>query len=263
MDLLSEIEYHRQVPELAEPVAPTPEEKFAEYREAPHRAWKPLHRFLADIHEAGPSRLLELGCGAGQLTTRLAKAGYRITALELSPELLEATRQRAELDGVSDRVVPVEADIETFEPGTERFDLAVVKLVLHHVDLTSALSVITRSLIPEGVAVIWEPVAFSPFLQRLRDLVPVSKDVSPNERQLTRDDLTRISERFEETEIRYYYLLARIRRLLPGGSRWRRLLDLIERGDAWLLDRFPPLRHFAGSVVIRCRIPKRSATVAA
>jgi len=255
VDVNAEIEYHKHVPELEEPPAPTAPEKFREYAEAPHRTWKPLHRFLGFIHEARPATLLEIGCGAGQLTTRLAKTGYRVTALELSPELVAATRRRAELDGVAERIEAVEANLETYDPGERRFDLVVAKLVLHHVRVEKALDVIVKALKPGGVAVVWEPVAFCPWLQKFRDLMPVKKDISPNERQLNQADLEMIAARFERVQMEVFYLLGRVRRLLPAGLRAGGMMAGIEKLDAFLLRNLPCLRPMAGTMVLRCQNP--------
>jgi SAM-dependent methyltransferase len=49
--------------------------------------------------------VLELGCGRGELAAELASAGAaRITGVDLSPDNIEAARQMAAEDGLSDRV---------------------------------------------------------------------------------------------------------------------------------------------------------------
>ena len=254
MSTEQEIDYQRQAPELHERIEPTPEEKFREYLEAPRQDRNPMHRFLSHIHEARPRTILEIGCGAGQFTTRMAKAGYHVTGLELSPELVEATKQRAELDGVTELVEAREADIETFSPGDRQYDLVAAKLVLHHVNIEKAVRMMTDALKPDGVAVIWEPVAFSPSLQFLRDLTPIKKEVSPNERQLNRSDLEFIKSRFKEHREDLFYCVGRIHRFLPNGTN-AATLDSIERFDAQLLKCFPFLNHFAGTAVLACRGP--------
>lgn len=40
------------------------------------------------------SRVLEIGCGTGQATVPLAKRGYRVTAVELGPEMATVARRR-------------------------------------------------------------------------------------------------------------------------------------------------------------------------
>lgn len=252
MDLEQEIEFHRHVAEVTSPVEPTPPDKFEEYRLAPQYRTKPLHRFLAHIHNSNPRTILELGAGAGQLTTRLAHSGYEVTALELSPEQASVARARSQLDGVEDRVTVIEADIEEWEPAQQKFDLIVAKLVLHHVDLDRALDLMIKALNPDGVAVIWEPVAFCPSLQRIRDLTPVPKDISPNERQLDARDLDLISLRFGKCEVDHFYLLGRLKRILPPTAR---VVTALEKIDSFLLRVLPWLRHFAGTVVIRCEAP--------
>jgi SAM-dependent methyltransferase len=54
--------------------------------------------------------LLELGCGTGRLLVPLAHAGYDVTGVDLSREMLRAARTRVEAAGVADRVTLVHGD---------------------------------------------------------------------------------------------------------------------------------------------------------
>ena len=56
------------------------------------------------------SPLLELGCGTGRLLIPLAEAGYRVTGVDLSPEMLRIAQMKAEAAGVADRVTLIEGD---------------------------------------------------------------------------------------------------------------------------------------------------------
>jgi len=47
------------------------------------------------------SHLLEIGCGAGADAVFLAERGYRVTAIDLSARMVEATRRRVEAHGVA------------------------------------------------------------------------------------------------------------------------------------------------------------------
>jgi len=81
---------------------------------------------LALAREAeGP--LLELGCGSGRLLAPLARAGFHVTGVDSSPEML--SRARARLAGepadVRARVRLVEGDVRTLAlPDAEPFALA-------------------------------------------------------------------------------------------------------------------------------------------
>jgi SAM-dependent methyltransferase len=88
-----------------------------------------------------PARVLEIGCGAGELARALAAARYDVTAIDPeAPEgpIFERTR---------------------FEelPERDRFDAVVASRSLHHItDLGAAVDKIARLLDPGGVLVLDE-----------------------------------------------------------------------------------------------------------
>jgi SAM-dependent methyltransferase len=49
-------------------------------------------------------KLLDLGCGTGIDAIHFGQQGYHVTAIDLSPNMVERTRRRAEADGVGQRV---------------------------------------------------------------------------------------------------------------------------------------------------------------
>ncbi len=50
------------------------------------------------------ANLLEVGCGTGEEALYLAQQGYRITATDVSPQMVAITRQKARLAGLDDRI---------------------------------------------------------------------------------------------------------------------------------------------------------------
>jgi ubiquinone/menaquinone biosynthesis C-methylase UbiE len=58
-----------------------------------------------DARFAAGSRLLDLGCGTGLDALRLASLGHRITAIDWSPEMVRRTSERAQREGLGDRVL--------------------------------------------------------------------------------------------------------------------------------------------------------------
>ncbi len=56
---------------------------------------------------AQEANLLEIGCGTGEEAIYLAQQGYRITATDVSPEMVAITRQKARLAGLDDRLTAI------------------------------------------------------------------------------------------------------------------------------------------------------------
>ena len=96
------------------------------------------------IGEASPRRVLEVGCGWGDLSLRIAREfGAEVVAVDLSPRMVELARAQ----GVDARV----ADVQSlpFEDG--EFDCVTANWMLYHVpDLDRGLSELARVLRPGG-----------------------------------------------------------------------------------------------------------------
>lgn len=104
------------------------------------------------------SRILEVGCGSGALTWFLARAGHRVTAIEINPSGADLTRRYCEALVPRPRVECT--DFARFEPGEERYDAVVFFESFHHLlDPLDALRRCAAWLAPGGVvALAAEPV---------------------------------------------------------------------------------------------------------
>jgi SAM-dependent methyltransferase len=63
----------------------------------------------------GSYRILELGCGGGQMTAALAEAGHSLTAVDLNPAAIQHARQLA-ADRPDAQITLIEADFYTINP---------------------------------------------------------------------------------------------------------------------------------------------------
>jgi ubiquinone/menaquinone biosynthesis C-methylase UbiE len=79
-------------------------------------------------------RVLEVGCGIGTDTINFARAGARVTAVDLSTESLTMAKKRAEVFGLQDQVSFFQADAERLSEvvPVERYDLVYSFGVIHH-----------------------------------------------------------------------------------------------------------------------------------
>ena len=95
---------------------------------------------------------MEIGCGAGVWTQRLAAAGADITALDLLPHLVEAATARINESALGERCRFLCGDLEHVVPENEQFDFVFLKDVIEHVREDRALiSQITKRLAPDGL----------------------------------------------------------------------------------------------------------------
>jgi SAM-dependent methyltransferase len=123
-------------------------------------------RYAADLglwrelaaRERGP--VLDVGAGTGRVTLDLARAGHRVTALDLEPELLAALRDRAgDLP-----VATVAADARAFDLG-ERFGLVIVPMQTVQLldERAGFLGAARRHLLPGGLLAIAITAAMEDF----------------------------------------------------------------------------------------------------
>lgn len=96
------------------------------------------------VAEAKPARILDVGCGPGDLTQRfLHDLGADVRAVDVSPRMVELTRER----GADAQV----ADAEQLPFGDGEFDCVFAGWVLYHVpQLDRAISECARVLRPGG-----------------------------------------------------------------------------------------------------------------
>jgi SAM-dependent methyltransferase len=115
--------------------------------------------------------LLELGCGTGRLLIPLAQAGYAVTGVDLSPEMLRIAAAKAESAGVAGRVTLVQGDYGGVSlAGTYRLAFIMMNTFLHlptQADQLRALRHWREHMAPGGTLLI---DVFHPDVHQLADL---------------------------------------------------------------------------------------------
>jgi SAM-dependent methyltransferase len=149
----------------------------------------------------GGARVLELGCGDGELTFQLVDAGAEVTALDLSPAMVEVARERLERFRPAAAVRFVAAPAEDTALEAQSFDLVVGKWVLHHTDCARAADEVRRLLAPDGRAIFVETSGLNPLLTLSRRWLPgrfgIERYGTDDERPISRADIRLFEERFE------------------------------------------------------------------
>lgn len=84
---------------------------------------RPNPQLVAEVADLAPGAALDAGCGEGADATWLAGQGWRVTAVDISPTALDRGREHAVAAGVANRIEWVAADLTTWTPPQERYDL--------------------------------------------------------------------------------------------------------------------------------------------
>jgi tRNA (cmo5U34)-methyltransferase len=110
---------------------------------------------LVDYLPAEPRRILELGCGTGNLSLRLAARfpGVELTVVDASEEMVALTRRRLERQAsdAAGRSRFVVARFESLDAAAGAFDVVTSCIALHHVvDKGALFARVRRWLAPGG-----------------------------------------------------------------------------------------------------------------
>jgi 2-polyprenyl-3-methyl-5-hydroxy-6-metoxy-1,4-benzoquinol methylase len=192
--------------------------------------------------------VLELGCGTGYFTKELAKTGSRITAIDISPDLLALARETVARDNVTFKVENAYA----MSFGDASFDAVIGISVLHHLEVDRGLAEVFRVLKPGGYIRFSEPNMMNPQIAVQKNVPAVKRRLgdSPDETAFFRWGLTRQLARhgFENVRVQPFDFL---HPSLPGP-----LVPALER-FCLALERIPIVREIAGSLEISALRPAR------
>lgn len=109
------------------------------------------HRFLLRQVPPGCQRALEIGCGTGEFSRRLAECSENVLAIDLSPEMIRIAKSRS-------RQFPnIEFQVVNVTPGSfpyQGFDCVAAIATLHHLPLAEMLLRMRDALRPGGVLLV-------------------------------------------------------------------------------------------------------------
>jgi ubiquinone/menaquinone biosynthesis C-methylase UbiE len=203
---------------------------------------------------ASKARVLEIGCGMGEMAMRLARQAAHVDAIDLSKTRVAAALHRAasmKLANIDFHVM----NAETLAFNDNEFDLVCGQAILHHLDMRRAFSEVARVLKPSGYAVFVEPLGHNPVINLYRRLTPRLR--TPDEHPLRLHDLAVAESYFEHIDARFFHLTSFAAVPFAGFPWVDRLVDRLDALDRRLLGEGRFAARFAWRAVINLRTPRR------
>ena len=208
--------------------------EFERYRLTKNPAHFAKEKMFSLVNQVEGKKVLEVGCGHGEASVRLAYVGKDVTAYDVSPKTIEVARLVTETNGmkVNFRVGDFTQDVTL---GEGEFDIVWFEMVLHHMipELDDVMSKTYRALKPGGLFICWEPLdyarwirKFDPVVRMLGARMPKPGDYSPEEHPLRPSELEVIRRYFPNLQKKYYNLLRAYR--LTNNLKVLKLISQVE-----------------------------------
>ncbi|MBP5366189.1 MAG: class I SAM-dependent methyltransferase [Bacteroidales bacterium] len=210
---------------------------------AGQRRWERRVKMLTDGIRP-EHKVLELGCGTGDFTKEIIKTGADITAIDISPVLLDIARRNISAENV--RFVEDNAYQMSFADNS--FDFVIGSSVLHHLEIEKAVAEIFRVLKPNGVMLFTEPNMMNPQIALQKNIPYIKRKMgdSPDETAFFRWRMAKLlkQNQFANVSVRPFDFL--------HPSVPRKLIKVVSKvGNAF--EKCPLIKEIAGSVFISAK----------
>jgi SAM-dependent methyltransferase len=130
--------------------------------------------------------VLDFGCGSGENLIPLVKRGAHVIGIDISPDLIDIAKHRVqEAQIVAD--LRVQSAYET-ELSDHSIDVIFCIALIHHLEIARVQREMVRILREGGYIVMQEPIRFSDFYNRFRNVFPAPSNVSDYEHPLTAEE---------------------------------------------------------------------------
>ncbi len=213
----------------------------------PYEEWAVYVKKLLEKHGIRQGLVLELGCGTGSMTRRLANQGFDMIGIDNSEEMLQVAREKGNGDNTG--ILYLCQDMREFELyGTVAAVISVcdsMNYILSEEDLLQVFKLVNNYLDPNGVFIfdldtqyayeeilgdntiaenreegsfIWENTYYEEELVNEINLTLFLPEKGEKE---TEDHKQQLFRRYEETHYRKAYPIKTIKRLLEeAGMEW-------------------------------------------
>jgi SAM-dependent methyltransferase len=201
--------------------------------------------------------ILEYGCGPGNFVFKLAKAGARVTGIDISPVAIDQAKAKAAEMDIADIQFRV-MDAENITLPNNSFDLIFGTSILHHLNIETAYSELARLLRKGGTAIFIEPLGHNPLINLYRRLTPQMR--TSDEHPLFVSDLDLAKQYFATLEPHYFHLFSLAAVPFRRFKFFPHLLSWMDAMDFKLVRNLPFLCKYAWIVCLILKEPRNLDT---
>lgn len=150
-------------------------------KEAPYDDWVSLVTRITKDNQMKAPKLIDLGCGTGEISVRLAKQDYQVTGVDLSDEMLSIASQKA--NESNQQIQFVQQDLRTLESNT-KYDMAlcfcdVLNYITEEQDINQVFSRVNDMLTEDGLFLFdVHSIGYMDYLLSNQTFAQVSDDIS-------------------------------------------------------------------------------------
>ena len=189
-------------------------------------------------------KLLDVGAGLGESAVYFALQGAQVTAIDVSPVMVQTILKLGQRYGV--QLEGIVSSAEELNVPEAAYDVVYVVNTIHHVrDRRCLFRQIRRALKPDGIFISYDPLAYNPLINVYRRMATHVR--TPDESPLTVADLKLARQYFSHVQHREFWISALllfvkyfvIDRVHPNQDRyWKRILRETPESLRWWM----PLR---------------------
>jgi SAM-dependent methyltransferase len=228
---------------------------------------------LARIGDLRGKKVLDIGAGLGESSIYFALRGAQVTAVDLSPMMIEKIITLGKQYGVE-----IEGRVsngENLNVPSDQFDVIYLANTIHHLENRAALfEQMFRALKPGGFFFSYDPLAYNPVINIYRRMA--TRVRTPDEAPLKIEDLRLARKYFSNVGHREFWLSTLLLfakyylkdRVHPNSDRyWKRILRETRQTLRWwtplssldrVLTRIPGVRWLAWNMVMWGQKPQDS-----
>jgi SAM-dependent methyltransferase len=228
---------------------------------------------LARIGDLRGKKVLDIGAGLGESSVYFALRGAQVTAVDLSPMMIEKIITLGKQYGVE-----IEGRVsngENLNVPSDQFDVIYLANTIHHLENRAALfEQMFRALKPGGFFFSYDPLAYNPVINIYRRMA--TRVRTPDEAPLKIEDLRLARKYFSNVGHREFWLSTLLLfakyylkdRVHPNSDRyWKRILRETRQTLRWwtplssldrVLTQIPGVRWLAWNMVMWGQKPQDS-----